>query len=74
MANYLVSPESIEEMIESGARMEILTLANNLIVRFLDWGHFRLEVSLQDYQEWRNHIEMLNELAWSEEFTNSKTF
>jgi hypothetical protein len=74
MANYLVSPELIEEMIESGAKMEILTLANNLIVRFLDWGHSRLEVSLQDYQEWRNYVEMLNELAWREEFTNSKTF
>lgn len=74
MTHYLVTPEAIEEMIKSGARMEILMLANNLIVRFLDWGHSRLEVSFQDYQEWRNYIEMLNELAWREEFANSKTF
>jgi hypothetical protein len=73
MNHYLLTPEAIEATIESGARMEILILANNLIVWFLDWGHSRMEVSFQDYQEWRNHVEMLNELAWREEFANSKT-
>ncbi len=70
MNTHLLSPLTIEEILASGARLEIIRLAENLVVRFLDWGHTRMSISHQDYLEWRRYIERLNQQAWTEEIVN----